>query len=620
MVMLKTIYSKSLAFTIFIILLIVNTLSYSQNVKTKIRGKIIDSETKEVLPFVHVQFKGTAIGTITDFNGDYFIETRTPGDSIEVTYMGYKRMVFKVLKNQFQTIDVMLKPDKFELVEAVVESGENPANILLRKIIANKERNSPYSLNHYQYEVYNKVEMDVNNIDDEFKKKKVFKQFQFVFDYMDTSAVDGKSYLPVFISESMSDYYYQKDPRRIKEVIKATNISGVDNTSIAQYTGQMYLETNLYENFLVVFNKSFVSPVADFGLMTYKYFLIDSATIDGQWCYHLTFKPRRKQELTFTGDMWIHDSTFAIKKIHCSMADDANINFVNAALFDQEFELIDDSIWFLKKSEMFVDFNIKETGYGIYGRNTTSYKNIKMDLPKPENFFNKNIPKEIVIQDKADEKDTSYWNNARHEQLSNREEKIYGMVDSIKQVPLFHSFVEIVTLFVSGYYVKGNFEFGPYYTFYSSNAIEGSRIRLGGRTSNQFSTRVMYYGHGAYGFKDQKFKYQLGAMYMFEKRPRESAGLYYKEDIEQLGQSQNAFMTDNILSTMLQRRPKTKLSIVKKLEGYYEKEWFEGFSNTITFTRSQIYATDYIPFEKDNIKLSKLTATEMRFNTHLAYN
>jgi len=64
---------------LFLFLLQIN-FSFSQ--QTKVRGKVIDSKTKEILPFVNISFIGTNIGTISDFNGEYFIETREAGDTI----------------------------------------------------------------------------------------------------------------------------------------------------------------------------------------------------------------------------------------------------------------------------------------------------------------------------------------------------------------------------------------------------------------------------------------------------------------------------------------------------------------------------------------------------------
>jgi len=589
--------------------------------QTKVRGKIIDAETKEILPFVNVYFKGSNISALSDFNGEYYLETRTKVDSIAFACVGYKPTMKVIQKNSFQTIDIKLEPQNYNLNEITVYAGENPAHKILKKIHKNKKRNDPQRLGGYSYEVYNKMEIDVNNIDDEFKQKKVFKHFDFVWDFVDTNVVAGKSYLPMFLSETLSDFYYKKDPKRIKEIIKANNISGIENESVSQLTGQMYVDINVYNNYLEIFEKNFISPIADLGLLTYKYFLIDSQFLDNKWCYQISFKPKRKQEMTFTGEFWVHDTTFAIKKIKARIAEDANINFINDFIVTEEYSLVDDSIWFRTKNQLFIDFNLSDKKTGFFGQKTTTCRNIKIGLPADKNFFSETQPEESIILDGSSKKDTTFWNDARHEKLSIKEEKIFSMVDSIKGVPVFRTFIDFVNLFILGYYVKGNFEIGPYYKMLSFNPIEGARIRFGGRTSNEFSTRLMLSGHLAYGTKDKVWKYGAGAMYMFSKAPRTAGGFYYKNDIEQLGQSINAFTEDNILSSILARNPKDKLLPVEEYKMYLEKEWWEGLTNTVYVLHRRIRPTSLIAFDKGGTQvLSDIVSSEITLSTRFAYN
>lgn len=42
----------------------------------------------------------------------------------------------------------------------------------------------------------------------------------------------------------------------------------------------MYLDFNIYDNYLVLFNHGFVSPVANFARSYYRFYLQDSAFID----------------------------------------------------------------------------------------------------------------------------------------------------------------------------------------------------------------------------------------------------------------------------------------------------------------------------------------------------
>lgn len=592
---------------------------------TKLRGKVVDAKTQEPLPFVNIAFKGTTIGTTTDFDGNYFFETRYPTDSLYVSFVGYKERVYKVQKGTFQTLNIELHSESIDLQEIKVLPGENPAHILLRKIIARKDKNNPSRFESYQYETYTKMEMDLNNINDDFKNKKIMRQFQFVFDYVDTSVVTGKSYLPVFITESLSDYFYRKRPRVEREIIKASQMSGIkDNASLAQFTGQLHQNVNIYDNFIDLFSKGFVSPIADGGLNYYKYYLTDSAYRDGNWCYHMSFKPKRKLDPCFVGDFWIADTTFAVQNMQMRITKDVNLNWVKDLVSTNEYSKVNDSTWFLNKQSLFVDFMLTNkdstSQMGFFGRKTISYRKVKLNVPIRTEIVK--LENNVIVEDGALDKPIDFWDEARPFKLSKRESGIYAMVDSIQNVPLYKNIIDIITTFVTGYYVKGKFEYGPYYKLYSFNEIEGNRFMFGGRTSNEFSTKVMYNAHVAYGDKDEKFKYGLGFLYMINKLPRESFGMQFKHDIHQLGKSPNAFTEGNILASLLKRNPNNKLTMLNQFEAHYEKEWFQGFMNTIKFRYRDVTPTEYVPFRSPNgdVPVSGIKSSELELRTRWTRN
>lgn len=581
---------------------------------TKIRGKVTDATTKEPLSFVGIAFKGTSIGTITDFKGEYFLESRNATDSLSFSFLGYITRTVKIKKFSYQEIDVELQPQSIELEGVVVVPGENPAHPILRSIIKNKKKNNPFKLESYSYECYNKVEVDLNNVDEEMKKRKIFNQFQFVFDYVDTNAITGKSYLPIFISETLSDYYYQSSPKLEREVIKATKISGVNNESVAQFTGKIYQEVNIYDDYITVFDQGLVSPIANAGLFYYKYYLIDSTFIGNKWCYQISFKPRRKMEPTFTGDFWVNDTTWAIVKANVRLADYVNLNFVNDIVASAEYKLLNDTLWFPNNVSLFIDFNLTDKTTGFFGHKTTAYNNVKINERLPDELTSN--PASIIVKDSALKQENNYWEEVRPFELTPKEANIYAMVDSVKQVPMYKTFIDIINMFVNYYYVVGYVEIGPYYKTYSFNEIEGNRFRISGRSSNKFSTKTMISGFAAYGDKDNRFKYGLGLLYMLNKNPRESVNLEYKKDIEQLGQSPYALTEDNIMTSLLRRNPNNKLTLVKELSGYYQKEWWNGFSNTLSLNYKTIYPTGYIPFNRDSVPyLDKITTSSLTLNT-----
>ena len=593
---------------------------------TKIMGKVVDSKTKEPIPFVTVAFQGGQIGTSTDFNGGYSIEVKNPGDILFATCVGYTVISKKIARNKFQIINFELTPVSTTLKEVVIKPGVNPAEVILRKIIENKKFNNKEKLDYYQYEVYNKIQIDANNISDKFERMKLLKQFKFIFDYVDTSTVNGKAYLPVFLSEVLSDYYYRKSPKTAKEIIKATRNSGVTNKSISQFLGTWLLNINIYDNFVNIFDKNFVSPISNFGLGYYKYYLIDSTYLGNQWCYKIMYKPRRKQELTFTGDMWVHDTTFAVRKVNLRIADDANINFVNDLVCSQDYELINKQYWMLTRESFTVDANLLQKSkrvLGIYGHKTTTYRNFVFNTPDENKLYN--LPIDNTVKEDAYNKSDLFWEQNRHEVLDKKENGIYKMVDSIKKVPMFKTYYNIGQLIATSYYIHKNIEWGPWFETYSFNGIEGNRFQIGGRTSNKFSTTIMPEAYIAYGTKDTKFKYGGDFVYMFNKNPRRDFGLGYKNDVEQLGQSQYAFYENNILASLLRKGGESfnKLTYIEQYNGFYEHEWFNGFLNIVNFTRRSVSPPLKTNFTFNNNgnsdTLKFITTSEIRLDFRFAY-
>ncbi len=606
-----------------ILFLFLSSVVFSQ--VTRIRGNVYDKETKQPLPFVNVSIEGTTIGTTTGFQGEFFIETRETVHYLDATYIGYEPYRAEIKPGAYQTFDIYLEPESVEMSEIVVKPGENPANRIIRSIVANKPKNDPQRLERYQYEIYNKMEFDINNITQEYKDKRAFKQFQFIFDYVDTSAITGKTFLPVFITETLSDYFYQKQPLKKKEIIKASKISGVDSDKITDFTGQMYLDFNIYDNFVPIMGIDMVSPIANFGLLYYKYYLIDSAYRDNSWCYNISFKPKRKQENTFTGNFWVQDTTFALQSYKIKLSDDVNINFVSDFVAEQSYIRINDTTWFPKKQDLFVDFEVTNKDYGFFGRKTTNYSNIVIDPPITKDFFSNQLAEETILTDSAHLYSYNQWDKMRPEKLTKKESDIYNMVDSIQEVPLYNTVIDVINTVVTGYWVKDPIEIGPYYTLFSFNPIEGARFKFGARTSNAFSTKLMLSGHLAYGTLDHQIKYGAGALYMLNKNPRRSIDISYKHDYEQLGVTNYAFLSDNILSSIFARKQNDKLTEVNSLTTSYEHEWFQGFSNTLSFTNKRVYASKTVPFisvndNLDTTKYNSLITTELKLTTRFAFN
>ena len=608
----------------FIPLFILVFFSLSPQAQTTVKGRVLDNITNEPLPFINIFFKATQVGVTTDFDGHYLITTDKPSDSLVFNFLGYLSKSVKIQRGISQELDVKLEANTITLKEIIIKPGENPAHRIIKNVIESKNRNDIEKLDAYQYEVYSKYEVDINNINDKFKKRKLMKPFDFIFHNIDSTSKNEKPYLPMFISETVSDYSFRKNPKARKEVIKATKVAGVQDASVSQAMGNMNYYTNIYDNAFLLFGKKFASPISDNALFFYKFYLIDSMYIDNRFCYQIQFKPKRKEELTFAGNIWINDSTWAVKRFEMSVSKDANINFINGFTFIQEFVLVQNA-WMLSKDKMVVDAALNNKTMGAYLRKTTSYKDFVINPNYEEKYF-KGGEKTIVL-DGAENQTKSYWQQSRHDTLSRNEDMVYKMVDTIQTLKRFKRLRDIGQTFYTGYYVYKKFEYGPYFTTYSFNQVEGSRIRIGGRTSNAFSKWWEFSGYGAYGFSDAKYKGSIGVRGFLQKKPtRRMVSLTYKKDYEVLGQSVNAFQQDNIVASFFRRNPLSNLTEVDKVVGYYDHEWFSGFNSRINMSYRNIKPLGSTKYRfvsenvTDTITQPNIIASEIGFTTRFAWN
>lgn len=593
--------------------------------KTVITGKIYDAETKESLPFVNVAFKGSKIGTTTDIDGAYSLDTYYAEDSLMASFIGYKPMAKAVMRDKTQEIDFFLEPGSVSLGEVVINAKdfENPAHIILKKIIKNKPINNREKLDSYEYEVYNKIEFDLNNLSKKFTERKIFKDFDFIFDRIDSTT--EKVALPFFMTESLSDYYYQRQPKGRKEIIHGTKISGIENESITQFLGQMYLDVNIYDNSLGIFGKNFVSPISNYGLLFYQYYLVDSMYIDNKWCYRLDFNPKNENELVFKGHFWVNDTTYAIKEIDARILKSANINFITDLRVSHQYQEVEREVWMLTRESILADFTIVEGEMGFYGKKLTTYRDFVINEPKESAFYGG--AEHVISESQINEKSDEYWQEVRHETITSDQQAIYDMVDSLKTNPRFMTYVDVVNFLILGYKVEGPVEIGPVFTFLSYNDVEGVRPKFGLRTSNDFSTQLLLEGYLAYGLRDKRFKYMLGGQYFLSKKPRQIVGAYYSEDLELIGQVPNLFPRDHWIQFLTSRNPQNRLLLNKQARIFTEREWFTGFSSRLEFKRRDLAPRGDWQFERNEIingevqtvNISSIITSEVSVGVRFAY-
>ena len=515
--------------------------SFFAHSQSKVSGQVKD-EFGDPIAYANVFFKDSNDGTITNENGRFYLETYETHSFVVFSFVGYKTLEIELReKNNFK-MDVVLEEESASLEEVVIFSGKqskknNPAIDILRKIWENRRANGVRKFKQYTYDKYEKLEFDLNTIDSGLINSRTFRGMEFIFDQVDTSRITGNTYLPLFINEAFSKVYGDNIINKETEILEGNKNSGFENNqTFIELIKDLYADFDIYDNHLKFFDVAFTSPLSKTGINVYNYVLLDSAYIGDKWCYNIVYYPRRKNELTFKGDFWVNDSTWALKEINLQASKSANLNWIREIYIEQEYDVLNDSTFLITKDYMLSDFSFrkKESANGMYGKRTTLYDNYEFDTPKQESFYKENIdPYEYEVYNRPDE----FWEERRMEALSKDEKGVYKMLDTLITVPRFKNLYTLGALIASGYYEFKGFDAGPVFSIFGYNEVEGLRLRLGGRTYFGQNDPWRIEGFGAYGFKDKKFKYGLSGKVLVSKKNRKVLFGGYRKDIEQTGAS-----------------------------------------------------------------------------------
>lgn len=576
-------YSKKFLLSCFFVGALI-TLHAQQKI---IRGHVKDALSDERIPFASILFMKTGIGKLSDSAGNFrFSFNDWPSDTLFISYVGYKDFKIAIpdflAKAKNDTLDLVLQMERGKYAQEVIVKRKIDRGLLMwRRVVRRKAFNDRVKFDNFSYELYNKLELDLNRIKfDKLKEWRLLKPFKTIIEeHVDTS--EGPPFLPVYLTETISDYYYQKSPHLTREIIKGSKTMGIDNESVSKFLGGTEQNVNVYNNFIPVFDKQFVSPISDNGDAYYRYRVVDTQYVNSQRLFHLAFYPKRKGENTFEGDCWIHDTSFAVQKMTLYLSKEANINFVEKLSIIQEYSMLPDSTWFLLKDKFVVDIApIGKTLAGAIGRKTTTYRDVKINDTSTTREVKKNrLKEEIIFLEGAREKEDIYWKDSRHEGLTKTEASIYSMIDTLQKMPLFKKYTDRITFLATGYKGIGNYEIGPFYNWITANSLEGTRLRFDLGTNKGFNKNLLLHGYLAYGFGDQKFKYKMDAMYLFSRHPRSFIYASYTKDLDNGQTYYDEISTDNIFALAI-RKPNIPLKFMlideKKLE--YFKAWDNGFS------------------------------------------
>ncbi len=609
-------------------LLIFFTCCYSISAQFTITGRVTDEETNQPIPFVNIFLKGTLQGTQTDFEGNYTFNVNDITDSIKAGYLGYKVAVKKISrKDKKQNIDFILEKDITSLQEVVIKAGENPALRIIRKTIEYKDIYNKRKLKDYSYDSYTKLKVFVDNVGPKFRRLKIFKPLVKYYTKQDSAkGKKSKATIPVYFSENNTKRFIGKQEASSKEFIDAVrlNFVGKKQSFLAnQLSGSDLQDYNFNDNNIQLFDKNFLSPIADGALIFYNYKIVDTVLVEKDSCYQIKVWPKNKQDLAFTGTIWIADSIYALKQLDLEITQDVNINLIEHLTIQQELEATKSGEFVCRKMNILIDgANLTKDFVSFIFQGYISNKNYTLNV-KADTV--KSGAREF--DEEALTRTNEYWSNVRHEKLTNEDNTNFDIIDTISNIPLVKRSTEAVYFLGTGYKTIGKIDVGSLLGFYSKNKIEGDRLKVNVRTNMYMSKNYTARAYIAYGLLDKVWKYNLQFEKIIRRFPWVKVGIHQRNDYDQLGVNYSysrAPAIDQGVGSLYSIRTNT-FNLGKLVHNIEYRTWLDidfprGVSNRISLQHVNTKALFNLTGSKDFLYNTKTITSEIRIDTRISLN
>ena len=598
----KTKYIKS--FLLFLLLGCCISVS-AQN----IQGVVTDSLTNDPIPYLSVFYEGKGVGSITDNDGNYKVETRKGWNKLTFSAVGYVTKEVNIIPGVTKNLNVRMRPDDIMLDEVVVKPKRekysrknNPAVELMKKVIAHKKNNKLSENDYYQYNKYQKITMSLNDVTPEMLEKGMYKKMPFLKDQIELCEETNKFILPISVDETASQKIYRKHPKSEKTIIKGMSSTGVNELfatgdMLSTVLKDVFTDVNIYDNDIRLLQYPFISPISSSDAISfYKFYIMDTTFVDKDKCFHLTFVPNNSQDFGFTGHLYVlADSSYTVKKCTMNLPKKSGVNFVDNMDIIQEFEQLPNGEWVLKTDDMIVEMTLMKIMQGFQIRRTTRYSDYAFDELPQQLFKRKGAEiKEADAMMRGDD----FWNQYRPVPLTQTESSMDMLVKRLEQMPGFKYVIFVLKAFIENFVETGTkdnpskVDIGPVNTMISNNYIDGLRLRMSAQTTANLNPHLFLKGYYAYGFKDHRSKYMGEVEYSFNKKeylprefPKNSITFSYQYDVMSPTDKFLKTDKDNVFVSF-KTSTVDQMSYVRNIALKYENETQFGLKTTVEVKHS----------------------------------
>lgn len=505
-------------------------LSFCQAKGQTFTGTVTQKNGNAPLPFATVSIKNTMVGTTTDLNGNFQLNMNLPANSkaiLTISHIGY--IPYSIPISQIEGhLAVALEEDLQQLDEVIFYAGENPANEVVRRAVAQKKVNNPNNLSSYEYNSYNKFWITaVPIIDVDSIVARVNSSDTLDFTRKDSTYFEMDSLLKrqhLFLSESATKKKYLK-PGRVNEEVLANQISGL-RTPLFVSLATDFQPFTFYEDIISLLEKDYINPISRGSLNKYEFHLEDTTYYQGDSVFIMSFEPKINSFNGLKGTMAITQGDYAIYYIDAVSADRTEKNTLSIR---QQYQKIDEA-WFPSQlnTDLVLDqFDLDGAKMKIVQRSFIS--NVKINPPLSKKQFSD------ITLNLGDGENYGNMSDFRPFELNSIERNSYTVLDSIAEETKLFRFERVMTAVALKRISLGKFDVALDHLI-GFNQFEGTRPEIGLVSSPKLSKYLAFGGYGAFGFRDEQFKYGGHLHFFLDKNQDRSLQFSYKNDLRETGQ------------------------------------------------------------------------------------
>lgn len=589
---------RKMNFFFFVFLFPVFSCNLFAQQETAVIGQVFDFGDKNPIPNVNIYFKNTDIGVSTDDEGFFFIRTRGNETVLVFSSVGYKKQEIKIKEGKLARVEIYLKEENTWLEDILVLPGTNPALDWLKKIRLMRKQNDVSSDPNYKAKGTEQDLLLLSKANQRTQNKRLFEQFQ----KGTLTDSDSSLLIPLYMAEKS----YLLSGKRKTEIDKNTFSSSDESEHFVNgLLNGINVDLNFYENSVMVFDKSIISPLSSFGNNYYNYYLTDSIDAENGKQYKIKFSSKNPKNLAFNGYFLFDSISLSLTHIEATLPPKANINYIHNLQIKQDFKSLNNNFWAKESEELSLNMNYDVLIDSIYKKSEllikrTNYIDLSDSIELSDNFAR-----------------SAY-------SIQTLEDKMNAFDDT----PLMRSAKWLADAVLTSYARFGVIDVGRLQQIVRLTDIEGLRVNLPLRSNERLWKNMFIGGYLGYGFKNEKIKYSLMGQYRLPFEKRFIVGFDYTDDYRRIDYNYNRFMMredpwkqgdDDASNTIFSFLSAEKISPRKEWTISLRKDWNSNIESGLFYRSNTLFSNENMPLRIAGQELNSFNRQSLTLFTRFSF-